>query len=394
MQLLTKVETILQKRNLTTLLLLFLCWLLPAQAEQWNPAGGNSLWITKSGKEYLDRLLLDIDGAQSTIEMEYYWFDADKVGNLVRDAIIRKAREGVQIRILVDNLTTPGSPEFFFERMRKAGADVKYVHDLEKMCPGQAVASYFGFRDHRKIVVVDGRIAYTGGINFNNQTIYVWKDTQVRIEGPAAAQLRALFQQSWSKLTGEAAAPEIQVEPVGSAVVQAIGKESRDSTLTRLYVQKLKEAKEYFYLQTPYFGPPPQVLQALKDAAARGVDVRLLFPEKSDWGFMNSLTHDFIPELIASGIRVFQYSGTYDHSKIFVTDDCLASCGTVNMDGRSFYTNWEDTLLFYDRESVLQIKETFLDVQAECSEMDASYPKAKGINKAWRKFLRKIYHIL
>lgn len=394
MQLLTKVETILQKRNLTTLLLLFLCWLLPAQAVQWNPAGGNSLWITKSGKEYLDRLLLDIDGAQSTIEMEYYWFDADKVGNLVRDAIIRKAREGVQIRILVDNLTTPGSPEFFFERMRKAGADVKYVHDLEKMCPGQAVASYFGFRDHRKIVVVDGRIAYTGGINFNNQTIYVWKDTQVRIEGPAAAQLRALFQQSWSKLTGEAAAPEIQVEPVGSAVVQAIGKESRDSTLTRLYVQKLKEAKEYFYLQTPYFGPPPQVLQALKDAAARGVDVRLLFPEKSDWGFMNSLTHDFIPELIASGIRVFQYSGTYDHSKIFVTDDCLASCGTVNMDGRSFYTNWEDTLLFYDRESVLQIKETFLDVQAECSEMDASYPKAKGINKAWRKFLRKIYHIL
>ena len=394
MQLLTKVETILQKRNLTTLLLLFLCWLLPAQAVQWNPAGGNSLWITKSGKEYLDRLLLDIDGAQSTIEMEYYWFDADKVGNLVRDAIIRKAREGVQIRILVDNLTTPGSPEFFFERMRKAGADVKYVHDLEKMCPGQAVASYFGFRDHRKIVVVDGRIAYTGGINFNNQTIYVWKDTQVRIEGPAAAQLRALFQQSWSKLTGEAVAPEIQVEPVGSAVVQAIGKESRDSTLTRLYVQKLKEAKEYFYLQTPYFGPPPQVLQALKDAAARGVDVRLLFPEKSDWGFMNSLTHDFIPELIASGIRVFQYSGTYDHSKIFVTDDCLASCGTVNMDGRSFYTNWEDTLLFYDRESVLQIKETFLDVQAECSEMDASYPKAKGINKAWRKFLRKIYHIL
>ena len=394
MQLLTKVETILQKRNLTTLLLLFLCWLLPAQAVQWNPAGGNSLWITKSGKEYLDRLLLDIDGAQSTIEMEYYWFDADKVGNLVRDAIIRKAREGVQIRILVDNLTTPGSPEFFFERMRKAGADVKYVHDLEKMCPGQAVASYFGFRDHRKIVVVDGRIAYTGGINFNNQTIYVWKDTQVRIEGPAAAQLRALFQQSWSKLTGEAVAPEIQVEPVGSAVVQAIGKESRDSTLTRLYVQKLKEAKEYFYLQTPYFGPPPQVLQALKDAAARGVDVRLLFPEKSDWGFMNSLTHDFIPELIASGIRVFQYSGTYDHSKIFVTDDCLASCGTVNMDGRSFYTNWEDTLLFYDRESVLQIKETFLDVQAECSEMDASYPKAKGINKVWRKFLRKIYHIL
>lgn len=384
----------MQKRNLITLLLLFLYWFLPAQEVQWNPVGGNSVWITKSGKEYMDRLLLDIDGAQSTIEMEYYWFDADKAGNLVRDAVIRKAKEGVRIRILVDNLTTPGSPEFFFNRMRKAGADVKYVHDLEKMCPGQAVASFFGFRDHRKIVVIDGRIAYTGGINFNNQTIYVWKDTQVRIEGPAAAQLRALFQQSWTKLTGEVSAPEIRVEPVGSAVVQAVGKESRDSTLMRLYVQKLNEAKEYFYLQTPYFGPPPQVLQAFKDAVARGVDVRLLFPEESDWGFMNALTHDFIPELIASGIRVFLYSGTYDHSKLFVMDDCLASCGTVNMDGRSFYTNWEDALLFQDRESALLIKETFLNVQAECSEMDASYPQAKGINKAWRKFLRKIYRIL
>ena len=394
MLLATKVETILQKRNLASLLLLFLCWLLPAQEELWNPVEGNSLWITKSGKEYLDRLLLDIDGARNTIEMEYYWFDADNAGNLVRDAIVRKAREGVQIRILVDNLTTPGLPEFFFERMRKAGAKVQYVHNLEKMCPGQAVASFIGFRDHRKIVVVDGRIAYTGGINFNNQTIYVWKDTQVRIEGPAAAQLRALFQQSWSKLTGEAVSPDIQVEPVGNAVVQAIGKESRDSTLTRLYVQKLNEAKEYFYLQTPYFGPPHQVLQALKDAAARGVDVRLLFPEKSDWGFMNSLTHDYVPELVASGIRVFMYSGTYDHSKIFVMDDCLASCGTVNMDGRSFCINWEDTLLFYDRESVLAMKEAFLSIQAKCAEMDASYPQAKGISKAWRKFLRKIYRIL
>ena len=382
----------MQTRNLILLPLIFLCITLRAQVGA--PVGGNDFWMTKNGEEYLNRLLEDLDQAQSTIEMEYYWFDADKAGNLVRDAIVRKAREGVQVRILVDNLVTPGSPEFFFERMRKAGADVQYVHDFDKLCLGQSVASFFGFRDHRKLVIVDGSIAYTGGINFNNQTIYVWKDTQVRIEGPAAAQVRAIFEQAWGHFTGGTAAPAIQAKKAGNAVVQAWSTVSRDTTLTHLYVEKLNEAKDYFYLQSPYFGPPQPVLKALKDAAARGVDVRLLFPTECDWGFMNSLTQDYIPELAAAGIRVFLYDGVYDHSKLFVTDDRLASCGTVNMDGRSFHTNWEDTLLFYDKESVLLVKESYLRVEAECAEMDATYPQAKGLSKAWRKFLRKIYRIL
>ena len=382
----------MQKRNLILLLFVFLCAGLHAQAPA--PVGGNTLWITKSGEQYLTRLLQDIDQARSTIEVEYYWFDTDSAGRFVRDALIRKAQEGVQVRVLMDNLITPLAPEAFYRKMRKAGVKVTYVHDFEKLCPGQSVASVFGYRDHRKIVVIDGRIAYTGGINFNNETIYVWKDTQVRIEGPAAAQPRALFEESWTLFTGEKAAPAVQARAVGSAVVQAVGSVSRDTTLTHLYVQTLNRAKDYFYLQTPYFGPPPAVLQALKDAAQRGVDVRLLFPAKCDWGFMNSLTQDYIPELIASGIRVFVYNGVYDHSKLFVTDDSLSSCGTVNLDGRSFHTNWEDAFLFYDGESARQVKQIFLDLQAECAEMDASYPQAKGLSKFWRRFLRKIYRIL
>lgn len=382
----------MQTRNLILLPFLFLCIALRAQVAP--PVGGNSLWMTKSGEEYLNRLLQDIDRAHSTIEMEYYWFDADKAGKLVRDALIRKAQEGVKVRVLMDNLVTLTSPEYFYQKMRKVGIEVAYVHDFEKLCPGESLASIFGFRDHRKIMVIDGAIAYTGGINFNNQTIYVWNDTQVRIEGPGAAQPRALFEQSWAHLTGGTAAPVVAAQPAGTAVVQAFGTEGRDTTLINLYVQALGEAKDYFYLQTPYFGPPPQVLEALKDAAARGVDVRLIFPAKCDWGFMNSLTQDYIPELIASGMRVFVFNGVYDHSKLFVTDDRLASCGTVNLDGRSFHTNWEDTLLFHDQESARRVKQSFLDLEARCQEMDGSYPQAKGLSKAWRKFLRKIYRIL
>lgn len=181
----------MQTRNLILLPLLLLCTLLRAQVAA--PVGGNSLWMTKSGEEYLNRLLEDIDQAHSTIEIEYYWFDADKAGKLVRDALIRKAQEGVKVRVLMDNLITLMAPEYFYRKMRKAGIEVAYVHDFDKLCLGESVASIFGFRDHRKIVVIDGAIAYTGGINFNNQTIYVWHDTQVRIEGPAAAQPRAIL---------------------------------------------------------------------------------------------------------------------------------------------------------------------------------------------------------
>ena len=385
----------MQKRNSILLLFVFLCSLVHAQVPQGEPVGGNTLWMTKSGEQYLQRLLQDIAAAQNTIEIEYYWFDSDKAGTLVRDALIAKAQEGVQIRVLMDNLITPTSPEAFYRKMRKAGIDVRYVHNFEKMCPGQAAASIFRFRDHRKIVVIDGKIAYTGGINFNDETVYDWNDTQVRIEGPAAAQPRALFEQGWADLTGGTAAPVIHPEAVGNAVIQAIGTVSRDTTLTHLYVETLALAKDYFYLQTPYFGPPAQVLQALKDAAARGVDVRLLFPRECDWWFMNTLTRDYIPELTAAGIRVFIFNGIYDHSKLFVMDDRLSSCGTVNMDGRSFHVNWENTLLFHDTESALQVKQAFLDLQAKCEEMDVNYPKAKGpINKVWRKFLRKIYRML
>ena len=151
----------MQTRNLILLPLLLLCTLLRAQVAA--PVGGNSLWMTKSGEEYLNRLLEDIDQAHSTIEIEYYWFDADKAGKLVRDALIRKAQEGVKVRVLMDNLITLMAPEYFYRKMRKAGIEVAYVHDFDKLCLGESVASIFGFRDHRKIVVIDGAIAYTGG---------------------------------------------------------------------------------------------------------------------------------------------------------------------------------------------------------------------------------------
>ena len=172
----------MQKRNLILLLFVFLCAGLHAQAPA--PVGGNTLWMTKSGEQYLTRLLQDIDQARSTIEVEYYWFDTDSAGRFVRDALIRKAQEGVQVRVLMDNLITPLAPEAFYRKMRKAGVKVTYVHDFEKLCPGQSVASVFGYRDHRKIVVIDGRIAYTGGINLTTRPFTYGRTRRCALKAP------------------------------------------------------------------------------------------------------------------------------------------------------------------------------------------------------------------
>ena len=377
----------MQKRNLILVPLLLLCWLLPAQ-DRSSALGGNTLWSTKNGGEFLDRLLQDIGSAQNTVELEYYWFDTDSTGKKVRTALINKAREGVTVRLIMDNLITPFAPESYYDKMRKAGVRLQYVHDFKKIGPFTAVGSIFGPRDHRKIAVIDGRIAYTGGMNFNNHALYEWKDTQVRIEGPAATQLWELFAQSWQKFTGETLEPASPA-PVGEVVAEAFGTSGK-AQLDTTYIALLNKADKYFYLQTPYFAPPRELVDAFKAAAARGVDVRLLVPEKSDWGFMNELTREYSVELMRAGVGLYVYPGVYDHTKIFVMDDSIACCGTVNMDYRSLRTNWEDGFYFFDPESVLHFKELFLDVASRSVLLGSDAQPAKGFRKGYRDFLRKL----
>lgn len=381
----------MQKRKLILLLLVFLCQLLAAQTV-FEPVKGNSLWSTKDGAQFLNRVLEDMDGARTAIDIEYYWLAKDEAGTRVRDLLVRKAREGVKVRFILDNLITPFAPESFYQPMRDAGVDLRYVHNFEKMGPFKAVGSILGERDHRKIVVIDGHIAYTGGMNFYQRALEEWTDTQIRVEGPAALQLRELFRDSWERMGGGELEPFTPRE-VGSAVAQAVGT-SRREKMDSLYVRALRGAKKYFFLQTPYFAPPPSIIQALKEAAARGVDVRLMVPAKSDWEFMNMLTREYGIELFHAGVKVYVYNVRYDHTKVFICDDILSSCGTVNMDYRSLRINWEDAVLFHDRESALHFKQRFLREMAEARPVSAEDKPITGIKKAWLGFVHWLQPIL
>ena len=353
------------------------------------PVGGNRIWSTKSGEEFLQRLLEDISQARSSVELEYYWFDTDSSGRKVRQALMDKAREGISVKLLMDNLITPFAPESFYDAMRKAGVEVLYVHDFTKMGPFKAVGSIFGPRDHRKIAVIDESIAYTGGMNFYDEALSSWKDTQVRVEGPAAGQLRNLFEQSWRQLGGSPLESNVSVSPAGDAVAQAFGTWEK-ARLDAYFIELLEKADQYFYLQTPYFAPPRELVDAFKAAAGRGIDVRILVPEKSDWGFMNELTHEYAVELMRAGIGVYVYEGTYDHTKIFVWDDKMACCSTVNLDYRSLRTNWEDGLLFYDAQSIRHFKEIFLEEAGRSRLLGEDAEPAKGFRKLIRNILLKM----
>ena len=321
--------------------------------------------------------MADIVSAQSSIDLEYYWFSTDSVGRVIRDTLVKKLGEGVRVRVLFDNLITPTAPAAYYDVLRKAGAEVRYVHEFDKMGPFRSIGAIFSMRDHRKIAVIDNRIAYTGGMNLCMHSIK-WGDTQVRVEGPAAAVLL-------STLYPDTDIPEAE----GPAQVQVITSE-KGASMEGFYLDALREAKEYFYIQTPYFCPPEAILAEMKAASARGVDVRLLLPERSDWGFMNELSRDYFEQLLSAGISVFLFTEKYDHSKAFVSDGNLTCVGTMNLDKRSFHINKEVALFVYDASFAQEYTRHFLELQEHSYRVQPGEGVARGIHKPYRAFLHAL----
>ena len=365
--------------RLRIILLLLLYSAFTLWGQEHACTGGNRIRIIHSGREYISSLLEDLSSARESVEMEYYWFSSDSVGRVVRDALIEKAREGVRVRVLFDNMVTPFARTSFYDALRKAGAEVRYVHDFSKMGPFRSLSSIFMMRDHRKIVVIDRQIAYTGGMNLCEESVR-WKDTQVRLEGPAASVLLSTFR------------PETEIPSAAEGTplrVQVITSE-REASMESLYIRALERAKDYFYIQTPYFCPPEGILAAMKAASARGVDVRIILPERSDWGFMNEISRDHFEDLLSAGIGVFLFDDNYDHTKTFVCDDSLACIGSMNLDNRSFYINKEVALFVYDAPFASDMARYFRRIQEDSYPVNPGESIARGIHKPYRAFLRAL----
>ncbi len=361
---------------------------------------GNSLEIITTGEKKWELLKKDIAAAREYIHMEYFRFGNDVAGSEIRDLLMAKAREGVKVRFVYEWFGNRLVPWRYYQEMREAGIEVCRFTRLRNGLLNWWMR--LDSRNHRKIVIIDGRVAYTGGMNLNNNYRYKWRDTHVRLEGPAIHALQASFLDTWLTSGGQVAEPlgvffsrEIQGgdAPLTNVPVQIVTDEP-DFTYPNVqlsYEWILQNAQRYVYIQTPYFGPPESVLNALKAAALRGVDVRLLLPSKVDTPFIGPVNRSFYTECMEAGIRIYLWKGTFIHCKTLISDDSLCLVGATNMDFRSFQINHEVNAYFYDRNVTLAQKEIFFRDVENCSELD--FKAWKASRKWYRVFIGKVFRL-
>ncbi len=339
------------------------------------PFEGNRVKIFTNGYSKLQALIRELQKAKHHIHMEYYIIEDDPVGRLVRDVLIDKAREGVEVRVIYDDVGCWHVPGRFFEEMRDAGIEVRSF--LKVRFP--LFTSRVNYRNHRKIVVVDGQIGFVGGMNLARRYMEgfswgVWRDTHILIEGKAVHGLQTAFLLDWyfvdrTLITSARYFPKL--ETYGNALIQSVTGDPvgpwRGIMLGLL--ETIGCAQRYFYIQTPYFLPTEQVLTALQRAALSGVDVRLMLPQRADNRFTHLGSCSYLADILRAGVKVYFYKKGFLHSKLMVSDDQLSSVGSANLDFRSFEHNFEVNAFIYSADTAVQMKEIFLQDQRESTQV-------------------------
>lgn len=337
---------------------------------------GNKVTLFTEGVAKFDSLLNDIKNAKDHIHMEYYIIKDDELGNRIKDALIIKAKEGVEVRVLYDDF---GCYSFiykkkFIKELKSAGVELRsFLQDRF------LIYRNINYRNHRKIVIIDGHIGYVGGINIGDEYVHkhpkfgYWRDTHLRLEGNAVSMLQSVFLQDWFMRTKEMLIKEkyfkLSDNSTEGSVIQIAtsGADTKHATIYQSYFYSIAHAKESVYIQTPYFIPDEPLMTALKTALLSGVDVRLMFPGSPDHFTVYNASHSYIDEIIELGAKVYFYQKGFIHSKVMLVDREYASVGTANMDVRSFMINAEINAIIYDDETVHKLYDMFEDDIKDCT---------------------------
>jgi cardiolipin synthase len=314
--------------------------------------------MLSGGARTFDAIFEAIRQARHHVHLEYYIFEPDRIGTQLRDLLVEKAREGVAVRLLIDALGSKRIGRKFMAPMHAAGIRVALFHDTRI---GRRLRPVTNYRTHRKIVVCDGRIGFTGGLNITDEEdertrADAYHDVHVRLEGSVVRWLQTTFLEDWTYATGEAAKDLDELLPqlmpqvdAGEIPVQIVtsGPDNPLEAIHRMHVAAINTSTHRAWLTTPYFVPGEPALMALTSAALRGVDVRLLVPRRSDSLIVSAAARSYFQELMAAGVRVWEYKARMLHSKTLVVDDNCAMIGTANFDNRSFRLNYEVMAVVY-----------------------------------------------
>jgi len=320
---------------------------------------GNRVTLLKDGPSTFQAMFDAIGGARSHVDLETYIIEDDEVGRKFADALVEKQAMGVQVNLIYDSVGSLKTPKAFFQRLRDAGVKVLEFNPINPLTA--KVGWDVNQRDHRKLLVIDGRTAFIGGINISS--VYSggsfshasarrpdgsqpWRDTHLQVDGPVVSEFQKLFLASWEKQKGESLSPRVAVVPpasAGSEVVRAIGS-SPDEPFSLIYatlISAIGSAETSVSLTNAYFVPDPQLLAALIAAAARGVDVRLILPGKTDSWLVFHAGRSYYSELLRGGVKLHERRGALLHAKTALVDGVWSTVGSTNLDWRSFLHNDE-----------------------------------------------------
>lgn len=334
------------------------------------PFKDNAVEFYTDGYQFFPALLQAIKGATNHIHLDTYIFADDPLGRLLSDALIAKAREGVEVRLIYDDVGCWRVPERFFDRMRQA--DVKVRSFMPVRFP--AFTSKVNYRNHRKVCVIDGTQGFIGGMNIalryvkglNGGTL-PWRDTHMRLRGSVVYALQRAFLVDWyfvdrTLINDHRYYPPMPWHISNDSLAQVVTSSpiAQWPDIMQGYVRILLEAKRYVYMETPYFLPTEPVMFAMRTAALAGVDVRLLIPRRSDAWLIQLASMSYVTETLEAGVKVRLYEKGFNHSKLLVADDQISTCGSTNIDFRSFENNFEANVFFYDRQTALRIKDIYM----------------------------------
>ncbi|MDQ0233500.1 cardiolipin synthase [Metabacillus malikii] len=338
----------------------------------------NHIDIFTDGNAKFDQLIADIEAAEDHIHLQYYILHNDQLGKRLIDALAKKAKQGVKVRVLYDDLGSRGLRKSFFAELRKAEGEV------ERFFPSKLrwINLRLNYRNHRKLVIIDGKIGYVGGFNVGDEYLGLdpkfgyWRDTHLRIQGTAVYAIQTRFILDWNQATHKKKIPYIpnhfpeqHVSGKSSMQIVTSGPDSEWEQIKNGYIKMIATAKKSIFIQTPYFIPDASVLDALKIACLSGIEVKIMIPNKPDHPFVYWATMSYIGEMLHSGAKVYIYDNGFIHAKTIVVDNEISSVGTANIDMRSFKLNFEVNAFIYDPNIAMRLYDVFLNDQKVSREL-------------------------
>jgi cardiolipin synthase A/B len=327
----------------------------------------NKVTILQNGRATFDSIIKAIENAKHHIHLEYYIIEDDHIGNLIRKLLIKKAKEGVEIRFIYDDVGCWSLPKNFIRSMSEAGIEIYSF--LPVRFP--FFTNKINYRNHRKVIVIDGNVGFVGGLNIADrylkgvEDIGIWRDVHLRLEGEAVSSLQVVFLVDWyfvseEIVSGEMYFPIMQIQEQHLVQITASGPDSDWASIMQAYFAAISSAQSSIFICSPYFLPNESILTALKAASLSGLDVRIILPSRSDSKMVFWSSRSYVLELLEAGIRVFFYEKGFSHSKLLIVDEVLCSVGTANMDIRSFDQNFEVSAIIYDEVITKELLDSYM----------------------------------